>query len=183
MTIYYFFIAILVAATLIRFVMASIRKHNARRSLVLAVVTVLICSAVIGHFAIANLNKLRAMRDWPAVTGTVVESRIVGERAIVPFVVYTYELDSNPYRGTSDLGTPAFGNKSKRLNEAETLLADYPVGTRVEVHYNPVDPNVSYIISAVPWNAYAQVGIWLFLSLSSAITLVVFGFRSGGVSK
>lgn len=178
MTLYYSFIVILIVAMLLRVVFSIVRKITLRKRLIVLLLALFACSTTIGYFSAAHLSQLRAMRDWPTVTGTVIESRIVGEKAIVPYVVYSYDLNSNPHLGTSDLGTPAFGNKSKRLNEAETLIADYPVGTRVEVHYDPVDPRDSYIVSAVPWNAYAQAGIWLFLSFGSAVVLMFFGFKS-----
>ncbi len=177
MSIYYFIVTILAVALIVRAVIALARRQSARQIVVAATTALLVCSAGIGYFAFAHLSQLRDMRDWPTVAGTVIESRIVGEKAIVPYVVYSYDVNSAPFLGTSDLGTPAFGNKSKRLNEAETLLAEYPVGKQVVVHYDAIDPKQSYIVSAVPWNAYAQAGIWMFLALSAAVVFFIFGFR------
>lgn len=177
MSIYYSFVTIMAAILIVRTVIALARKRSARRAVVAATVALFVCSVAIGYFSFDHLSNLRAMRDWPTVAGTVIESRIMGEKAIVPYVVYSYDVNSAPFLGTSDLGTPAFGNKSKRLNEAETLLADYPIGKRVDVHYDTRDPAQSYIVSAVPWNAYAQAGIWLFLALTATVAFFMFGFR------
>lgn len=177
MSLYYSFVAFLLAAILVRVALAVVRKGSARKRLIVALLALFATSTAIGHFSTSHLTELRARRDWPTAPGIVIESRIVGEKAIVPYVVYSYDVNSIPNLGTSDLGTPAFGNKSKRLDEAETLLAKYPVGMPVEVHYNPADPKTSYIVSAVPWNAYAQSGIWMFLILTAAGLLVAFGFR------
>ncbi len=177
MSVYYFTVTILAVALIVRAVIALARKQSARQVVVAATTALLVCSAAIGYFAFSHLSQLRAMRDWPTVAGTVIESRIVGEKAIVPYVVYSYDVNSAPFLGTSDLGTPAFGNKSKRLNEAETLLAEYPVGKQVVVHYDAIDPKQSYIVSAVPWNAYAQAGIWMFLALTATVVFLMFGFR------
>lgn len=177
MNFYYFIFVTLTIAILVRVVLAFARRQSTRQIVVAASTALLVCSAAIGYFAFAHLSQLRAMRAWPTVAGTVIESRIVGEKAIVPYVVYSYEVNSTPLLGTSDLRTPAFGNKSKRLNEAETLLAEFPVGKRVVVHYDALDPKRSYIVSAVPWNAYAQAGMWMFLAVSATAIFFIYGFR------
>ncbi len=141
MSIYYSLVTIMAAILVVRTLIALARKRSARRAVVAATVALFVCSVVIGYFSFDHLSNLRAMRDWPTVAGTVIESRTIGEKAIVPYVVYSYDVNSVPFLGTSDLGTPAFGNKSKRLNEAETLLSEYPVGKQVVVHYNALDPS------------------------------------------
>ncbi|MGB5105647.1 MAG: DUF3592 domain-containing protein [Candidatus Zixiibacteriota bacterium] len=155
---------------------ALVRNRRARRPVVGICVGLFIVGSVAGFYQANHLSNLRAMREWPTVAGTVIESRLAGQKAIVPHVVYSYDVNSQPFVGISDLGTPAFGNASKRLNEAETLLADYPVGKEVTVHYDALDPKSSYIVSAVPWNAYAQMGLWIFLILSSLAAVVLYGF-------
>lgn len=152
------------------------RKRAPRRAIVLSTVLLFSASAIAGFFQLNHLERLRAMHSWPTVSGKVIESRTAGKKAIVPYVVYSFDVGDQPYTGTSDLGTPAFGNSAKRLNEAETLLAEYPIGKDVTVHYDPADPHHSFIVSAVPWNAYMQMGLWLFLSLASAGVFVFFAY-------
>lgn len=176
MTYYLIFIAIAALIMLGYVAYCLARKRHARRTVLGICVGVFIIASVAGYFQADHLATLRAMRNWPTVAGKVIESRLAGKKAIVPHVVYSYDVDAQPYVGISDLGTPAFGNTSKRLNEAETLLADYPVGKDVTVHYDTSDPQKSYIVSAVPWNAYGQMGLWVFLSLAALVVVVIYGF-------
>lgn len=170
-------IGLLALALFIRAAIGLIQKQPARRPIVAAVLVVFAGCALIGSVSSSHLSNLRSKREWPTTTGKIIESRIVGDKAIAPYVVYSYDVEGAPYLGTSDLGTPAFGNKSKRLNEAETLISEYPVGKEILVHFNAADPQQSFILSAIPWNAYAQAGVWMFLCCAAAILFYLYAFR------
>lgn len=181
MFLYTIYVFAVVAAILVWMTTARMKKMIPRQRLIMLMLLAIVVGVVFGYYQVEKLQSLRAMKHWPSVPGQIVKAELKGDRAIVPNVIYTYTVGDSSYSGVSDLGTPAFGNKSKRLNEAETLLAEYPVGTQVAVHYDATNPARSYILAAVPWNAYMQTGIWIFLSLAGAVVLMIFGFRKSKV--
>ena len=177
MIIYALAAAVLAVALIGKTAIALRRGQRPRRALMTLSIGTFLVTVIVGFYSLSHLLDLRAMTHWPTVAGSVIEAGIVGEKAIVPHVVYSYTLDAKTYRGTSDLGTPALGNSAKRMNEAKTLLAGYPVGHEVLVHYNAADPTNSYIVSAVPWNAYMRTGIWIFLIVLATIVFLFLAFE------
>lgn len=148
------------------------RFHNARLAYVL-----IMLATIVGYYDARDLSELRARRDWPTVSGEIIKSQVTGHKAIVPSVTYRYAVGDSAFTGVSDLGTPGFGNSAKRLNEAQTLIADYPVGKTLPVHYDSAIPSRSYLTSAVPWNAYMRYGLWIFTLFAGLATQHFFGFR------
>lgn len=154
------------------------RRRRVVRPLVITLALVMILlGAVAGSFEAQELAQLRARRSWPQAHGIVADAHIAGEKAIVPVVKYNYTVADSNYSGASDLGTPGFGNAAKRLDAARTLIADYPPGKSIKVHYNPVQPSESYLTTAVPWNAYMRYGLWIFVLLAAPVVLGIFGFK------
>lgn len=114
------------------------------------------------------------MSHWPATTGTVTVSEVVGERAFRPNVVFTYQVDGVAHLDSTDLNMPSFGGRNNRREAADTMAAMYPVGSAVTVHYNPDDPSVAKMKVSPPWSVYGQ--------LSFGITLILGGILAGLVS-
>lgn len=171
-------IAVLVAAIAIaRGLVARKRGYGERFYNARIAYALIMAGAIIGYFDARDLSELRNRRDWPIAAGEVIESKITGEKAIVPSVTYTFSVGGKVYTSTSDLGTPGFGNAAKRLNAAQTLIADYPVGRAVRVHYNPTDPRESYLTTAVPWNAYMRYGLWICALFAGLVVQHFFGFK------
>ncbi len=154
------------------------RQRRAIRLTVIALALIMILLGVVaGSFQAQELAQLRARRSWPEARGVVIDAHIAGEKAIVPVVKYTYTVADSTCSGASDLGTPGFGNAAKRLDAARALIADYPPGKSIVVHYNPVQPSESYLTTAVPWNAYMRYGLWIFALLAGPVVLGFFGFK------
>ncbi len=168
---------LVVAGAIVRGLMARRRGHSERFYNARIAYALIMAGVIIGYFDARDLSELRSRRDWPTAAGEIIESKITGEKAIVPSVTYTYAVGDNAYTATSDLGTPGFGNAAKRLNAAQTLIADYPVGKGVRVHYNPADPRESYLTTAVPWNAYMRYGLWICALLFGLLIQHFFGFK------
>jgi hypothetical protein len=119
-----------------------------------------IIAAALSH-AIFELASARLSTRWPAVEGRVTDSAIKpveqSRRAWIgwetyytyqPTVAYAYEAAGRPYN--NDL--IAFGLESfDTREEAEAILAGYPKGAPVRVHYDPDDPQSSVLQMAGGW--------------------------------
>ena len=176
MLIYLIFVSLLVLAVV---VLTSLRRKGriARKGLLLLGLILLIGGGIFGVTATDRLVTASATTHWPAVSGTVTSAEVIGDRAYRPLVKYDYNVDGSPYSGESDLEIPGFGNQSKRLDVAQKLVAEYPVGTSVPVYYNPDNPAESRLVHHVPWNTYAQLGLAIFIALAGAVILVFFVYR------
>jgi hypothetical protein len=99
-------------------------------------------------FGFATLAKIKATSAWPSVDGVVVasgtivhvhtdsEHRLDETRMHEPTVRYEYEVDGRKYSG--DRITLA--RVARTGDFAAAMLARYPVGEGVRVHYDPKDP-------------------------------------------
>jgi hypothetical protein len=111
--------------------------------------------ALIGGFLLFRVvarewPSARASRNWPAVEGIVTRSRLRGrvvaqrprvtirwtlkDQPLVDFA-YGYSVSGRRYEGARVV----FGDEAVRSTD-ETRLSQYPVGTRVLVHYDPRSP-------------------------------------------
>jgi hypothetical protein len=100
-------------------------------------------------FLAFNLNRKakKAAESWPTVPGTVVNSSVTirtshstkGQTRIshVPVVNYEYQVDEQKYATDRiTFGSASFGKK-----KADAIVAAYPQGAPVTVHYDPIDPS------------------------------------------
>ncbi len=122
------------------------------------------------------LNSFATIQAWPVTDGTVVESRVIGDRALRANIVYSYVVNNATFRDSTDLDEPAFGGKNIKRQEAETIAAAYPVGARVSVHYNPVNPNDSVLRTSPDWAIFGKMGLGSFL-FGAGLFLAVSYFR------
>jgi len=110
-----------------------------------------------------------AAKSWPRVTGIITGSQIVGERAFHPEITFRYAVDGHVYDYKTDLGTPGFGNKRSRLDTAERILRDYPVGIKVNVYYDPSDPARATLRVGPPWHAFIKLGLGIIVLITGSI--------------
>ncbi|HEY4058745.1 MAG TPA: DUF3592 domain-containing protein [Kofleriaceae bacterium] len=110
-------------------------------------------------------SEIRAHRDWPTVKGTIVERGVVPMEAVARSfrarAVYTYEVGGKTLtndqvyliRGTGGLQP-----------EMQKLVDNLPAS--VDVHYDPADPQASYLL-------VNSLGIYWLLLAFSIVLLVV----------
>jgi hypothetical protein len=97
-------------------------------------------------------------KSWPAVTGRMLVSEVSvrlgkGPRNL-PDVSYEYEVDGSRYESSRI----RFGQGRTRFRaQAEELVGRYPVGSEVEVRYNPADPGVAVLDTS---DAAVQSAVW-----------------------
>jgi hypothetical protein len=117
-------------------------------------------------------------RDWPAVSGTVVHSEVVGKRAARPNVVYEYTVDGVLYRDSSALNPPSFGGRTSRRGVAEEIASQYPDGRAVTIHYQPDKPANSLLRVYAPWSAYGKLGAGGLVFFLSVMTMIAYAGRN-----
>jgi len=115
--------------------------------------------------------------DWPTATATVTESSIVGNRVNDPLIRYTYSVGGVEYTGSTKMRAPGFGGKNKRLEVAEEVTEHNPVGSSLEVHYDPADPSVSFTSHRPPWNAYMKLTVGILFSLAGSYLAMLLVLR------
>lgn len=133
-----------------------------------------ILAALLSYRETSRLEWYLATMHWPAVTGKVISVEVVGKRAYVPKIAYSYPVGDSVYTGVTDLEVPGFGTRSNRLDVAEKSIADYAPDMPVTVHYNPANPSISRLKVSAPWNVYVRLSTSVFGSLLSTAVFVVF---------
>jgi len=125
------------------------------------------------------IRAAQARRGWPSVRGAVTGGRIrqktsgVGDEesvTFVPVVEFQYEIGSKTYTASGPgLIETGYGSRSR----AEKVLARYPAGAAVEVHYNPAKPAQAFLefSSTLAW---IMLGVGLAI-LAVAVVLGIYG--------
>ena len=113
-------------------------------------------------------------RDWPSVpgrvTGTTINSRNLytpqGHRArnYGAIIAYEYEVAGRRYR--SDRYSLSGPHQFSFEARAKRLLAKYPVGTPVKVHYEPANPHAGVISLSAPAVFVLRFVFWFALGLA-----------------
>ena len=115
---------------------------------------------------------------WPTITAVIIESKVIGDRALRPDIIYEYEVNGQTYQGDTNLNTPGFGGRRSRRDTAERIISEYEKGQKVLIYYNPNDPAESYIRPGVQWSDYMKsaVGHILFI-------FALFGFTGNIIQR
>lgn len=108
---------------------------------------------------------------WPSVEAEIVESNIIGERAYSPEISCRYVIDDQEYLLRTDLKTPAFGRKKSRQQTSRIIIAEYPVGSKVNVFYNPANPEDSFIRTGPYWNNFLVLATGIIFLCSGLIVI------------
>jgi len=94
--------------------------------------------------------------QWPAVTGTIVTSEVstattrtgrVVRSEPVADIQYAFSVDGKDYRGVHLRPLPMLHMKPE--GTPDELVARYPAGRSVQVHYDPRDPSAAILIPEV----------------------------------
>lgn len=118
------------------------------------------------------VNYLGSM-GWEQASGTIIFSEVesawdtTGERYLAR-VVYTYEIDGETYQGDQlDLRAPTY---VRSRDDAEQILAPYPIGASVTLYVDPSDPSRTVLTRDMPG------AVWVFVGVGSAFVLFSVGF-------
>ncbi len=97
-------------------------------------------------------HKAWESRQWPTVQGQVISTGMAESSddngvAYAPIVRYTYEVDGVEYQSSRIAFGPTEYTSSRR--KVAQVLARYPEGSAVTVHYNPNDPHEAVLETQV----------------------------------
>jgi Protein of unknown function (DUF3592) len=148
-----------------------LRWRGVRGGIVLAILALvtLLAGGLLLPYSAPEISASIASRDWPVTEGVVSDTTRVGERAILPLVTYTYQVSGVSYTASTDLAVPGFGSKRYRGQTASKILAAYPPGRAVTVHYDPADPGKSALRPGLRWAPLMRftVGAMLLLAFGA----------------
>lgn len=132
---------------------------NSKKSfVVLVMVAVAILSFWVGWEGISDISKSNSYSDWKTAEGIVINSQVVGERALHPEIEYNYEVDGVVFEGKTNLSAPGFGTKANRRDQATKLVAQYSPGMTITIYFNPANPGESVLRPYPIWSAYTRTG-------------------------
>jgi len=102
-----------------------------------------------------GLRRLAGISSWPAVDATVIAQALdefpydEGGPSHRPKLAYSYTINGKTYR-SSRLGITVDAFDIFSSESAQTFLARFPPGSRVEVRVSPDDPSFSVIEEGAP---------------------------------
>jgi hypothetical protein len=120
--------------------------------ILLAVLSGGLALAVLAGLSVAWLRARRAA-GWPTAAGEIVESardrreRTGGRPGAVYRIRlrYAYEVDGELYTGRAIAPLQQDLERGVDARDAQAILAAYPQGARVAVHYDPAAPSTAYL--------------------------------------
>ena len=109
-------------------------------------------------YGIRALSLAKRSEQWPTVEGTILSSEIEQEShtsdvgghvdtytEYFPAVEYEYRYGEEAYRSRRIL----FANVNYKHSEAQAIVAQYPVGSRTRVYFDPENPKLSVLQKGV----------------------------------
>ncbi len=134
--------------------------------------------------AIRQLARIRglwsdahALRVWPTVTGTITESRVKYDapyddpdysHAYLAVVRYEYTVEDVPYVSTDFADWDPIPEE-----QARAIVARYPVGKRVKVYHDPLDPHAAVLEPGAGFSFRGSLVLPLVGLLTGAILVLI----------
>jgi hypothetical protein len=155
-------------------------------------VVVIVPFVVVGLFLLAIIlrsqRRASASQNWPMTMGTVIASFVEPRRSsngrggtstsYYPVVVYEYSAEGQRYQSRRIAFGLEVGGMSRM---AEARIARYPVGSPVNVYYNPANPGEAVLEQrspSNPWLILIVVVIVASVGCTLAFTLGMNSFMS-----
>ena len=137
--------------------MAGNSKVNPLAGIFLGGIFLAVGLAMFFYWGRPLLIKSQASENWPSVSGRVktsevTQSRSDGKTMFSPNVVFEYKQNGRPYLSSHVVvGT---GWSSSESSSAYSVTNKYPVGSSVEVYYDPTDPAYGVLETGTKSSAY-----------------------------
>jgi len=107
-------------------------------------------SIILGLFVVAGLLATlwgfrvivmaRKTLQWPSVDGIIEESKVSSDsNDLLPHIKYCYSVEQQTFRQVLEFS----GDITPSQEFAKSYVDKYPVGARVQVYYNPADPEIA----------------------------------------
>jgi hypothetical protein len=147
-----------------------------RSAMVFITLAALALAAVLAHATAERLALRQLSREstgWPAVTGLVVDTRVVWSssprsgRSYWPLVHYRYVVEGTTYSGDRVSFRADYGHA-----DAEGAVAKYPAGSVVSIFYSPGVPQKS-VLEPGTWHGGPLMTVLVFIMVAAiAVALV-----------
>jgi hypothetical protein len=156
-------------------VLAFVTAHARDPRKIPFVMFALATAGLVALMALATVRHVGTMRRWPTADGVVVESRV--ERALTRYTQGSRQVNTPfyiprvIYRFTVE-GVAIQGDQHGRMTSsttpahAEKLVARFPVGARVVVHYDPNEPTTAIV---GPTAGLLPLGLAIFAALAFGV--------------
>jgi hypothetical protein len=124
-------------------------------------------------FMVHTIFKQAESVDYPQVTGTVTHCEIrthhgsKGGTSYEPFIKYRYAVGGHPFTGTRLRYNSV---SSSNYGAASSLVDEHPVGSPLQVYYDPTNPQDALLLPGIEGSDFIMV---LFLT---PFNLVMIGF-------
>ncbi|MBT7852027.1 MAG: DUF3592 domain-containing protein [Opitutae bacterium] len=152
-------------------------KENARTSIVIGVILLLISIGILGNICY-NLYHSQSSKSWPTVDGSIVSSTIKrggkingSGRKYTPVIRYEYEVKGHQFTSAK----MAFGLAKGSKGWAEMKVKEYSKGQSVDVRHHPVKHGIAVLETSTSFNPLGLLACpfiaWL------GIVLVRYGLR------
>jgi hypothetical protein len=140
----------------------------------LGIVFLVIAGAML-TLGIVVLNLATDSESWPTTPGVVTASwveREMGSRSYSyePHVTYSYAVEGAAYVG-NDVRAGDFSISDR--SDAEAIVAKYPVGSDVDVRYDPGDPGRAVLETGVSGASLFWMLLWMVIGVGCAVGGVV----------
>lgn len=155
---------------------------------ILAIVPFVVVALFFLVMILRSQRRASASRNWPMTMGTVIASFVEPRRSsngrggtstsYYPVVVYEYTAEGQRYQSRRIAFGLEVGGMARM---AETRIARYPVGSLVNVYYNPANPGEAVLEQrspANPWLILIVVVIVASVGCTLAFTLGMNSFMS-----
>jgi hypothetical protein len=118
-----------------------------------------------------------AVRAWPTAEGLVTESELLSAHEphdlttpmYTASITYTYTVGSRGYAASR---VTFADHSSSRPAGMAAVVARYPLGSSVSVHYDPAEPASAVLETPTPLPVYGPLLLGLLAALSGGVALV-----------
>jgi hypothetical protein len=123
-----------------------------------------------------KLNSFSDYKSWGKIDGTILSSKVIGDRAFRPDIEYEYHINGTRYTGISFLNVPGFGGRTNRRDAAEKIVKLFEVGKNLPVYFNPKKPEDSLLKINPPYSVYLQLAFGATLFAVFLYFTLIFSF-------
>ncbi|MCM8538379.1 MAG: DUF3592 domain-containing protein [Lentisphaeraceae bacterium] len=129
----------------------------------------------VSYFGFTNGKNGKESPSWPTVNGTVTRSKVkFSSNGYFPSIMYRYTIDGKEYETFGiDYGRIVEGSQAHAF--AKNIVKRFPLGSQVDVYYDPLDPGESVLIpggTSASWFIVAFGGVFIFIGLLVPISFV-----------
>lgn len=157
------------------------KKSNA----VIIIIVLIVFGLVFGGVGYYRYKAGRASSGWPVVRGKINYARVQSRRTnnrtdYTASIRYSYSINGTSYTGNE---ITASDKNFKTRSRADAALRPYPVGSEVDVYYNPSKPQQSVLETGLPMNVFLLMGVGVFCFLLAVLVIMSLfkkGMQPGG---